>query len=123
MDQSNAVVEVIVENDWKKKKKKKKGSSRAARRLDDVESRVTKSVHRVSRGVNQGVVTYIKKRNRSARKRRDGAILDLGTNVVKGVARAVRKSSKAPIPLATIVNSRRLRKRIRKVLKNVPKVF
>lgn len=114
-----AVVEEPV-RDKKGKKKKKRGSSRAARRLEDIESRVSKSVNRVSKGVNQGVVLYRDKRDKSARKRRDGALTDFGNNVARGVSKAVRKSSPAVIDVAKAMNTRRLRKRVRRGLRGVP---
>jgi hypothetical protein len=114
-------VYVIVEE--RRKKKKKRGSSRAARRLEDVESRVSEAVRRVTRGVDSGVDRYIARRNRSARDRRDGALVDFGTNVARGTTKAVRDSSPALIDVAKIVNTKRLRKRIRKALRCVPVIF
>ena len=102
------------------RQKKKRGSSRAARRLEDIEQRVSKAVNRVSRAVNKGVVTYRDERDWSARKRRDGALVDFGDNVSRGVSKAVRKSSPALVDVAKALNTRRLRKRVRKVLRGVP---
>src|SRR6267154_5242528 len=81
------VYSVAEEEGKKKKKKKKRGSSRAARRLEDIEKRVSKSLHRVVRGVHWGHDKYITRRKRSARRRRDGALVDFGTNVARGVTK------------------------------------
>jgi hypothetical protein len=115
-------VYIIVE-ERRKKKKAKRGSSRASRRLAGVEKRVSKSARRVAEGVDSGVNRYISRRKRSARKRRDGALVDLCTNVARGTARAVRKSSPALVKVAKIPNSKRLRKGIRRVLRGVPVII
>lgn len=102
------------------KKKKKRGSSKASRRLEDIESRVSKSVHRVSKAVENGVSTYIDKRDRSARKRRDGALVDFQENVAGGMAKAIAESSPALSDLAEAINTRRRRKQIRKFVRALP---
>lgn len=117
----DTIVYAVAEEDAKKKKKKRKrGSSRATRRLEDIEKRVSKSLHRVARGVHWGHDRYIKRRKRSARERRDGALVDFGTNVARGWTKAVKESSPALIDGAKIINTRRLRKRIRKCLRGIP---
>src|SRR5258708_39711693 len=68
-------------------------SSRASRRLNDVEERLTKSVRRVSRAVDRGVDTYVEARDKSARERKDGVIVDFYENVSKGVARTISESA------------------------------
>ena len=104
----------------KRKSGKKRGSSRAARRLEDIESRASKSVHRITKAVNRGVRTYLDKRDKSERKRRDGAIVDFYENVSVGAAEAIANSSPALTDIAKAWNTRRLRKRIRKVLRGIP---
>ncbi len=102
------------------KKRKKKGSSPAARRLEDIEKRVSKSVRRVSRGVKNGVDEYIDNRNRSERRRRDGALMDFCENTAKGTARAISESSSVLTDVAKACNTKRLRKQIRKALRPIP---
>jgi hypothetical protein len=114
-------VYVIVEE--RRKKKRKRGSSRASRRLAGVEKRVSKAARKVAAGVDSGANRYIARRKRSARRRRDGALVDLCTNVARGTARAVRKSSPALVKVAKIPNSKRLRKGIRRVLRGVPVII
>lgn len=103
-----------------KKRKNKKGSSQASRRLTDIEKRVSRAVRRVSRGVKNGVDTYIDNRNRSKRRRRDGALVDFCENVAKGSSRAISESSPVLTDCAKAMNTRRLRKRIRKALRPIP---
>ncbi len=72
-----------------KKRKKKRGSSRSARRLEDIEDRASKSLHRVAKAVENGVSTYIDKRDSSARKRRDGALVDFYENAAGGISKTI----------------------------------
>jgi|SRR6266404_2352837 len=102
------------------KKKKKRGSSRAARRLAFIESRTSKSVQRVSKAVENGVSTYLDKRDKSAGKRRDGALVDFYENAAAGISKAVSESSPVLSDFAEIANSRRSRKLIRKVVRAIP---
>ena len=105
---------------YKRKSGKKRGSSRASRRLEDVESRASKSVHRVTKAVNRGVKTYLDKRDKSERKRRDGALVDFYENASVGAAEAIANSSPVLTDIAKAWNTRKLRKRIRKVLRGIP---
>lgn len=105
---------------YPKRKKKKRGSSAAARRLEDVEKRVSRSAHRVTKAVNKGVTTYIDKRKKSARKRRDGALVDIYQNVAKGLSKGLSRSAPVLTDVAKAANTRRLRKRIRRGLRGIP---
>jgi hypothetical protein len=105
------------------KKKKKKGSSKAARRLESYEKHLSRSARRISRGVKNGVDTYIDNRNRSERKRRDGAIVDLCQNLAKGTARAISESSPILTDYARAMNTKQMRKQIRQFLRPIPVVL
>lgn len=103
------------------KKKKKDGSSKASRRLEEIESRASRSLHRrVTKAVNKGVTTYIAKRKKSARKRRDGALVDFYQNAATGVSKALAKSSPVLTDVAKALNTKRLRKRIRRSVRGIP---
>ena len=103
-----------------KNSKKKRYSSRSARRFGEIESRISKSVHRVSNAVENGVSTYLEKRDKSARKRRDGALVDFYENAAVGISKALSESSPVLSDFAEIANSRRSRKLIRKVVRAIP---
>ena len=105
------------------KKKRKKGSSKAAKRLEYYEKRLAKSARRVSRGVKNGVDTYIDNRNRSERRRRDGALLDLCENTAKGVAKAISESSPVLTDFTKALNTKKMRKQIRQFLRPIPVVL
>ena len=102
------------------RKKKKRGSSKASRRLEDIEKRLSRAVRRVSKGVKNGVDTYIDNRDRSERRRRDGALVDFCENTAKGTARAISESSPVLTDFAKALTTRRLRKRIRQALRPIP---
>ena len=102
--------------------KRRRGSSRGARRAEDIERRVSKSVRRVARAVDHGVARYIDARDRSASKRRDGALVDFYENVAKGVSEAVAESSPALVDIAKAFNTRRSRRQIRRAFKNLPRI-
>ncbi len=93
---------------------KKKKSSRGARRLRDVESRVSKSVHRLSKAVNRGVETYLSARDRSDAKRKDGFAVDFVENVARGVSDTVAEGAPIIHDVAETFNTRQLRKQIRR---------
>jgi len=101
-------------------RKNKRVSSRSARRLEDIESRVSKSVRRVSKAVDNGVSTYLEKRDKSARKRRDGALVDFCENAAVGVSKTLAESAPVLTDFAKALNSRRVRKTIRKVVRSIP---
>jgi hypothetical protein len=99
---------------------KKRGSSRQTRRLEDLEDRFSKSVHRVSKAVNKGVSTYLDERDRSARKRRDGALVDIYENVATGVSETVADSAPVLTDIAKAFNRRKVRKQFRSFIRNIP---
>jgi hypothetical protein len=102
--------------------KRKRGSSRAARRLEDIEKRVSKAVDRVARAVDQGTSTYRKARDESEQKRRDGALTDFYDNVARGVSKTMSKASPALADVAKAFNTKGRRKQLRRVLKRLPRL-
>jgi ribosomal protein L14 len=108
------------DSDAVKAPKKKRYSSRQARRFGEIETRVSKSLHRVSKAVDNGVSTYLEKRDKSARKRRDGAVVDFYENAAVGISQALSESSPVLSDFAEMVNSRRSRKAIRRAVRAIP---
>ncbi len=103
-----------------KKKKKKRGSSRSSRRLIDIENRASKALRRVSKAVDKGVKTYREQRDKSARKRRDGALVDSYQNAAVGIAEAVANSSPVLTDFAKALNTRSRRKQIKRLVRVLP---
>src|SRR5271169_5554412 len=108
-------------NDGSKQGKKSKTSSRGARRLKQIEKRVTKATKRVTKAANKGVTNYIEHRDKSAEKRRDGAIVDYYENVSHGVSKALSEASPVLHDAAEALNTRRARKQIRRVARGLGK--
>jgi hypothetical protein len=102
------------------KRKKKRGSSRSSRRLEDIENRASRSLHRVTKAVNRGVKTYREQRDSSERKRRDGALVDWYENASVGIAEAVANSTPVLTDFARALNTRRRRKQIRRLVRSFP---
>jgi hypothetical protein len=118
------VIVVTLDSDEDKKdRRKKRGSSRASRRLEDIEGRSSKSLHRVTKAVNRGVETYLEKRDASARKRRDGALVDFVENAATGVSESLAQSAPVLIDLAEMFSTRRRKKQIRKLVRSFPVLF
>jgi hypothetical protein len=105
-----------------KKGKKKRGSSRTTRRLADIERQFSKAARRISKGCKNGWDEYLDNRDRSQRRRRDGAIVDYYENMSKGIARAISEGSPALTDIAKAFNSKRMRKQIRKALRPLPMI-
>jgi hypothetical protein len=103
-------------------RKKKRGSSRSARRLEDIEFRVSKAIRRVSRAVKHGMDTYVDERDESARRRRDGALVDFYCNVAEGVSRAVAESAPILPDISYAFNTRRVRKQLRRTIRSIPMI-
>jgi hypothetical protein len=124
-DEVHPVIVVSVDSDGGKRRsrKKKKGSSKASRRLTDIENRATDSLHRVTRAVNRGVVTYREKRDASERKRQDGALVDFWVNAATGVSKAVADSAPVLTDLAKAFTTNRRRKQFRKLVRSIPVLF
>lgn len=114
---------VVSVDDGYKKRKKKRGSSRNLRRLDDIEFRASKSLHRVTKAVNRGVETYLDKRDASERKRQDGAIVDFVVNSATGASQAVSDSAPVLIDLAKAFTTNRRRRQIRRLVRSFPLPF
>src|SRR6185503_12250938 len=72
-------------------KKKKRKYTRGTKDIQRLERGVTKASRRLSRAVASGFATYEKKRNKSSRKKRDGAIRDAIENWTRAYGRATRK--------------------------------
>jgi hypothetical protein len=77
-------------------------------------------MHRVTRAVNDGVETYLDKRDKSERRRRDGAIVDVYENMAVGMSEAMSKSAPVLTDIAKAFNTRYRRKQIRRFVRSLP---
>ena len=105
-----------------RRRKAKRGSSRTSRRLEDIERRVSKAMRRVTKAVNRGMSEYQDQRDKSASRRRDGALVDFYDNVSRGVSRAISQSSPVLVDVSKAFNTRRNRRLIRRSLRRFPRI-
>jgi hypothetical protein len=103
-----------IEHDVRKAREKKKSSSKGARRLMDIEKRVSKSFRRVAQALDRGAETYVEHRDKSKAKRQDGPLVDFGENVAAGVVKTINEASPIISDVAETLNSRVVRTQIRR---------
>src|SRR5689334_23113573 len=105
---------VIYEPDKKKKKKK---YSRGLKGFQKTGRQYTKASSKVSRAVSRGIRTYLKASEKSARKKRDGALLDWGENTAKGLGKGLREASTIPLDLTKAMNTKSARKSVKRQIR------
>jgi hypothetical protein len=97
-------------------------SSKRTRRLQGIERRVSKALHRVARAAEHGTSEYIDARDRSEDRRKDGALVDLYENIARGVSKAVSEASPALVDVAKAYNTKESRRQMRSLLKGLPRL-
>jgi hypothetical protein len=114
--QAPKVSQVIVEESapviLKPKKKKKYSTNR--RTVQELEVGVTDSVRRLSKAVKDGLDTYIEERDKSARKKKDGAIRDLLRNQSKAMRKGLSIAAEAPADLMDTIADLKVIRRLTK---------
>ena len=81
----------------RKQKKGKKKYARGLKRPAKLGESMTRASERVARAVASGLRLYRKRSDRSARRRRDGAVRDVVRNAARGISRVMARSAKAPL--------------------------
>ena len=99
------------------KKKKKRKYSRGLKDVGRLERGAAKAARRMSRALDRGLLEYRRRSNRSARKRRDGAIRDGLENWSRALGKALRASSRAPYDLVRPITTKRFTRRWRDTLR------
>lgn len=123
-DQENSPVEVtemqpvVIES----KKKKKYKYSRGLKDIQVSGRRMSKVSSRVARSVAKGMDTFRKQSNKSAAKKRDGALRDMGLNLGKSMSKSLREASSIPYDLAKAFDQPSSRKRIRRQIKGAARL-
>ena len=107
-------VPIVVE---RTKKKKKKKYSKGTKDIQRMERRASKASQRLARAVADGLPAYRKKSNKSARKKRDGAVVEFIPNAAEGLSKSMRVASRVPADLAKAVNTKRVRRQMRAVVR------
>jgi hypothetical protein len=88
--------EPVVERPDKKKRGKKKYSSKSARDFQEMGRGFSKGVFRMANAVAVGLGAFNRNQNRSARKRKDGALKDVMLNTARGFRDAGVEAARAP---------------------------
>jgi hypothetical protein len=96
-----------------KKKNKKRKYSRGLKEFQVSGRRVTRTTSRMMRAVTKGVDGFRKASDKSARRKRDGAVRDFGLNAAKGMSRSLRASSRIPLEMAKTLDTRMSRRFVR----------
>lgn len=94
--------------------KKKKKYSRNRRTIQELEVGVTDSARRLSKAVKDGLDTYIEERDKSAKKKRDGAIRDLLRNQSKAMRKGLSIAAEAPADFMDAVANLKVIRRMTK---------
>lgn len=105
-----------------KKKKKKKKYTKGLKDLQ-VSARRTSAVSSdVARSVAKGIKAYQNASKKSAGKKRDGALRDMGRNVAKGLSKSLRAASDVPSDLAKAMDTRGMRRSRRRQTKTLARL-
>jgi hypothetical protein len=107
------VTTIVVESERKKKPRK---YSAGLGLPGELERGASRALHRLAQSVEVGLDTWRKESDRSARRRRDGALRDASENAAEAVARAVRVAGRAPVDAAKTLPRLKLRKVSRRIV-------
>jgi hypothetical protein len=100
---------IVYERKKKKKKgKRKKNSSRGLKEPQRVEKGVSRAAERIAEAVVDGLSEYRGRRDKSAGKKRDGALKDVVRNAGRGLEEAIGTAAKVPTDLTKRMSGRRL---------------
>ena len=74
------------------------------KRAQQAEEGLAKAAHRISNATRKGFATYLKLRKKSARKKKDGALVDAFLNVAKAQSEAMEEASPAVYDIAKAID-------------------
>ena len=113
----------LIVADVKEKKKKKKKKFKYSRRWKDfqkLERRLAKENRRVSRAYFNGAKYYLRRRDKSARKKKDGALKDMFQNTSRTAFRTMGKVAPSFLTLPKVAFSfytgKGVRRQFRRIL-------
>ncbi|HYL05370.1 MAG TPA: hypothetical protein VE075_04990 [Thermoanaerobaculia bacterium] len=92
----------------RKRNRKKKKYSRGTKPFQRLLLGVSKAGFRTSNSLAKGLDTFVKRSNKSARKRRDGLVRDSLRNASRGAGKAFTEAGKAPEEIARRLGTRRV---------------
>ena len=100
-------------------KKKKKKYSRGFKELQVWDRNFAKSAQKLARAVDRGLTRYAKLQDKSARKRRDGALKTYSKDATRGLQKMIQESAKALPAVRDAAIPKRVERQIRKTAKNL----
>jgi hypothetical protein len=114
-----ATAAAVSEAEEPKKKKRKKKYSSGTRDAQRLERAFSRSAGRIARAVSVGLETYNEESDRSARKKKDGAVRKALVNASMGIGDALQQASRAPRELAKGIPSGMMWRQMRSVARVV----
>ncbi|MEM7482785.1 MAG: hypothetical protein AAF481_16545 [Acidobacteriota bacterium] len=102
-----------------KGKKKKKKYSRGFKELQVWDRNFAKSVQKLARAVDRGLARYNRLQEKSARKRRDGALKTYSKDATRGLQKMIQESAKSLPAIRDAAIPKRVERQIRKTAKVV----
>ena len=94
----------------------KRKYSKGLRGVQEFERHAARALHRIVRSVDDGLEKWRAATDRSARKRRDGAIRDALENSAGALEVQMRGLSRVPVDVARAVRSLKVRKIVRRLI-------
>ena len=110
---------LVIDLRGKKKagRKKRRRYSPGLEEVQEFEVHVTRASHHIARATEKGLAEYRARSQKSAQKKRDGAMRDFLPNSGQAMTVALQEASKLPLDLARVVNTPQNRKRIKRQVK------
>lgn len=99
------------------KKKKKRRYSRGLGDLQRTGRGMNKVSASMARALYDGADKFRKASDKSARKKRDGALRDLGLNIGKAMSKSLSASSPIPVDIAQTLNTSSMRRSTRRQIR------
>ena len=94
--------------------KKKKKRTRGTRVMQDGHTHLSKAARKMAKAVEKGIGGYIRRSDKSAGKRRDGAIVDAPRNFVRAASNAMSDVGTAIDEAGKGLDSRKFAKEVRR---------
>lgn len=89
--------------------------SKRRKNLQEFERHASKGLHRLARSVEAGMREWREATDRSARKRKDGALHDVLENSARAVSKQLRVASRVPQDAVRAIRSLKITKALRRV--------
>lgn len=127
----HAQVEPIV-LEYRERKRKKKGDvsvdeeenfSEDLADLQLLDRDMVRVARRSARALSKSIDTYDEERKRSAEEKRDGAVEDFAHNTAKAASAYLKEASEIPMDIAEALDTRSLRERRRKSLRQASRII